>query len=89
MIDKPKLQIINIDDILSESLLQFASYTSRGVKIEWNLNENCKNIRGDKNQLIQLFLLIIENAIDAMNRVGTIEILSKCYNKNGLVQKIL
>jgi len=85
-LNETKKQFLNINELLYKSLKNFASYTSRGVNVEWNLDEDCKTVQGDEKQLIQLFHLIIENAIDAMNGVGKLEIASKCY-KNGNVNE--
>ena len=76
-LDKPKLQSIDLNKILYESLKQFSSYTTKGIKIVWKLDENTKTAFGDENQLLQLFHLILENAIDAMNGNGKIEIITK------------
>ena len=80
-INKPNYEYINLTKLLYESLKQFTSYTSKGIEIVWNLAENAETVFGDKNQLVQLFHLILENAIDSMNGKGRIEIATKTDNE--------
>ncbi len=86
-LDKSTPLSLDLNELLSESLKQFISYTSKGIEIVWNLDERATHVQGEKYQLIQLFHLVIENAIDAMNGFGKIEIITKFHEylneKNG------
>ncbi|MCK5194805.1 MAG: two-component sensor histidine kinase, partial [Desulfobulbaceae bacterium] len=52
------------------------------IKVETALNENIPHIHSDRGQLQQVFLNIINNAIDAIGKDGLIFIRSGMYDEN-------
>ena len=70
-------EIIQINEVVRE-VLQFLenSMTYNRIKIDLQLQENLPKLTSDRLQLQQVFLNIINNAIDAIDRDGEITILS-------------
>ncbi len=70
--EKPNLSELDLDYLIFESLDVFNTYFTSGIKLKFSPS-NYK-VAGDFNQLKQLFHVVIENAIDACEGVGEIEI---------------
>jgi signal transduction histidine kinase len=70
-----KSEYLYIDKLINETI-QLAKNQIKlsKIKIETNINENLDPIYGDKNLLLQVFLNLIINAIDAMIDGGTLSI---------------
>lgn len=79
-LEKPNVSEIKVDELIEESLLPFNSYFSTGIVIEYKKNDIV--LFGDRQQLLQLFHIIIENAIDACSGKGTILIALKLKTEN-------
>jgi two-component system NtrC family sensor kinase len=76
-------EVINLNDILREVLGFLEKETLfRDVHIEQNLTENLPRIKSNRSRLQQVFLNIINNAIDAMDTGGTIEIITDMKDEN-------
>lgn len=73
-IEKPKLESINVKDLIERSLLQFRTFFNNGIKLETSFQNINENVYADFSQLEKLFHILIENAIDSMNGEGIIEI---------------
>ncbi len=70
-------EVIGINGVVQE-VLGFLEKEAllRDVQIKQNLGENLPRIRSNRSRLQQIFLNIINNAIDAMETGGTIEIMT-------------
>jgi two-component system, NtrC family, sensor kinase len=70
--------IIDLNDALKE-VIEFLDkeITFRNIQLKLNLGENLPKVTTNKGQIQQVFLNIINNAIDAVEEGGLIEIFSK------------
>ncbi|QEK13463.1 HAMP domain-containing protein [Crassaminicella thermophila] len=76
----PKFQVVNVYEVL-ENALQFSSkiISQKNINVLKEFEENCLLAYFDKNQLAQIFLNIIANAIWAMDNEGTLKIKAKKF----------
>ncbi len=72
--------IVSITKILKESINNFRSYFEKEMIL--NFKENEFFVFADERQLVQLFSLVIENAIDACEGKGIISIATETSNNN-------
>jgi two-component system nitrogen regulation sensor histidine kinase GlnL len=74
----PRLSEVNLAKILSDIVL-LQKETHQGKKVEFllNLDPSIPPIRGDENLLIRLFLNLIKNAGEAIEKKGEVEIVTK------------
>jgi two-component system NtrC family sensor kinase len=73
-----QLQLVQVNDVIREVigfLDKEAMY--RGIRIEQELDEELPRIESDTGQLQQIFLNLVNNAIDAVDRDGRIRIASR------------
>ena len=84
---KPEETTVSIGTLL-ETTLNFVEHQvqKQEVKVEMNVKENLPLIKGDPDQLQQVFLNLILNAIQSMPQGGTLRlfILSEYTSKKGL-----
>jgi signal transduction histidine kinase len=63
--------LLDINSILSSALeLRRLDLMDRSIRIELETRANLPGVRGDANQLLQVFFNIISNAVDAMEEIG-------------------
>lgn len=68
---------LNIAELISETVkLAQNKIKLKGVKLESSFPDNMPFIHGDRQQLVQVFLNLILNAVDAMKKGGKLEISS-------------
>jgi two-component system, NtrC family, sensor kinase len=91
----PQRDAVQLNTILHRTVqLRSYDFTSHGVDIVENLDEDLPEVIGDAQQLQQVFLNIVNNAYDAVHEVGhpgRIEIMSTkagesvevCFRDNG------
>ena len=73
-----QLQPVQVNDVIREVIgFLDKEATFRGIRIEQRLDERLPHIESDTGQLQQIFLNIVNNAIDAVERDGRIRILSR------------
>jgi two-component system NtrC family sensor kinase len=76
----PQRTAVQLNSILRRTLqLRTYDFTSHGVEVVENLDEELPEVMGDAHQLQQVFLNILNNAYDAVHEVGRparIEIMS-------------
>jgi len=73
-----QLQPVQVNDVLREVIgFLDKEATYRGIRIEQELDEALPHIESDTGQLQQIFLNIINNAIDAVERDGRIRVASR------------
>ena len=71
-----KLESLSLDHLLEETIrLVYNQIRFSGIKIQFQATENLPRIHGDKQQLKQVFLNLILNAIDASPKVGKIQVM--------------
>jgi two-component system NtrC family sensor kinase len=73
-----QLQLVQVNDVLREVVgFLDKEATYRGIRIDQELDEGLPHIESDTGQLQQIFLNILNNAIDAVDRDGRIRIASR------------
>jgi signal transduction histidine kinase/HD-like signal output (HDOD) protein len=65
--------ITDLDRLLEPSVFEPA-----GVRIKYSLASNLPHVRGDCNALIQVFLNLFKNAVEAMPQGGSIRVQTAC-----------
>ncbi len=77
---------INVNDTL-RGAVQLASTGQRwnGVEVEWQLDENLPQVLADPQNLTQVFLNLVLNAVDAMREGGRLTIASRTQRGNDVV----
>jgi signal transduction histidine kinase len=69
----PVKEIFEVDSLIAESLnLIRDQQRLLNVKIEKDMSDDTLMIRADKNQLTQVIINLVMNAVDAMERKGTL-----------------
>lgn len=67
----PQRDAVEINSVLRRTVqLRSYDFTSHGIDIIQNLDENLPQVLGDAHQLQQVFLNILNNAYDAVHEVG-------------------
>jgi len=79
------LEPININNLMRE-VLSFLDKEAlyRGINFDLNLGESLPVIDSDRGQLQQIFLNLLNNAIDAIDKDGRITISTKKRDKNSI-----
>lgn len=73
-LQKPKFRKINLENIISIVATKFQGYTLHGVEINTTI-EGDVHVYADEYQMVEVLQILIENAIDALNGKGKIEII--------------
>jgi PAS domain S-box-containing protein len=90
MISRPQIEILSEVDL--GRLLNLAVETvkldprSTAVRIHLRTDETCPRVVGDENQLLQVLLNIMFNALDAMPKGGDLDLESAPHRHSGHVQ---
>jgi len=67
----PERTLLDINSVVTNAVqLRALDLHSGGSRIEMQLESVLPGVRGDNNQLMQVFFNIINNALDAMNEIG-------------------
>lgn len=82
-------EVIDLNDVVKE-VIGFIEkeILFRNIRLELNLREDLPKIESDKGQLQQVLLNIINNAIDAVEERGLIEVSTKVKDKNTVMVSI-
>ncbi len=76
-----KTEHLSIENLISETVkLALNKIKLKGVKVDVAFPDNMPLIHGDRQQLVQVFLNLILNAIDAMEKGGNLKISSPHSN---------
>lgn len=83
-----KIENVNIKEVLKEAVKLAMFQTKKSdIKIHQYIKDGY--IKGDKNSLIQLFINIIINSIEAISSSGEITIRANTNRKNGVVKVVI
>jgi two-component system NtrC family sensor kinase len=79
------LEHININSLMRE-VLSFLDKEAlyKGIHFDLNLGASLPTIESDRGQLQQIFLNLINNAIDAIDKDGVVIITTKLRNQNSI-----
>lgn len=73
-ISESEEQPVNLNQILHEVMrLYKTQFLANGVVVDWQPNQMLHTILGTENKLHMLFKQLLDNAINAFNRVGSVE----------------
>lgn len=78
-LDKPKLQPIQVNDIVDKSLNRFMGQISKDLKFEIDLDRKNNFIIADPVQIELVLHILIENSIDAIKSNGIIRLATDLY----------
>ncbi len=73
-LEKPNLQFNDLEKIIVKSINHFKTYLDAGLQIQTKLDHKTVTVLVDAVQIGMVFHILIENAIDAMQGKGIIEI---------------
>lgn len=84
---EPRLEDVDINETLNRTIDILENYSrNNNIEIQTQLSDDLPIIAGDQAQLQQVFLNLITNAIDAIEKDGLIEIESRKEGDNILVR---
>ena len=82
-------EVLDLNDIVKEVIgFLEKEILFRNIRLELNLAEGLPKIESDKGQLQQVFLNIINNAVDAIEEGGLIEVSTRVKDKNTVLVSI-
>ncbi len=82
-------EVLDLNDIVKEVMgFLEKEILFRNIRLELNLAEGLPKIESDKGQLQQVFLNIINNAVDAIEEGGLIEVSTRVKDKNTVLVSI-
>ena len=76
----PPLEAVDLNRIITDldRLLAPSVFRPANVKVKYNLASDLPPVRGDCNALIQVFLNLFKNAVEAMPRGGNLRVQTAC-----------
>ncbi|MFO7557256.1 MAG: ATP-binding protein [Desulfobacterales bacterium] len=83
---EPHLEDMDVNDTMNKTISLLENYSrTNNIEIQTDLSEDLPIIAGDQAQLQQVFLNLINNAIDAIGKNGLIEVKSRCKGSEIIV----
>lgn len=73
-LERPSFQAVNLSKLINQSLTQFRHMINERLQIQVHSDELLRDVWIDPQQMQLVFHVLIENAIDAMNGKGIIQI---------------
>ncbi len=75
-----ELKLLNIHQILGEILLLEKKNRASGIRFIQNYDPSLPQVEGDEDQLKQVFLNLVRNALEAMPAGGALEIITRIHS---------
>ncbi len=75
-----ELKLLNIHQILEEILLLEKKNRTAGTRFIQNYDPSLPQVEGDEDQLKQVFLNLVRNALEAMPEGGALEIITRIHS---------
>ena len=75
-----ELKLINIHQILEEILLLEKKNEPADIRFVQNYDPSLPQVEGDEDQLKQVFLNLVRNALEAMPEGGTLELMTRIHS---------
>ena len=85
-LDQAPVQTIDLHEGINNTLVMLRSKLKSGISLERHYDENIPKIQGYGSELNQVWTNIIDNAVDAMDGVGEIRIVTKMQGDWVLVE---
>ena len=86
--DKPKQQVLQLNEIIEASAsLLYSESLRTGVQLTLKLASNLPKLSVDRDQMLQVFLNLLTNAIQAMPSGGMLSVLTT-HNEHHVIIKI-
>lgn len=78
--------ILDLNEVIRDSLRLIHVYKASNINLLSELDSNIPKIKGKKKELMQVFINLINNAIDAMPDGGTLTVLTRELKEKGAVE---
>ena len=75
-----ELKLLNIHQILEEILLLEKKSEHADIRFVQNYDPSLPQVEGDEDQLKQVFLNLVRNALEAMSAGGTLELITRIHS---------
>jgi signal transduction histidine kinase len=73
--NSPEVKNVNVNDVLPKTLEMYtSSLKKKQINLDMNFGENLPNVFIDEKHLLQVFVNLIKNAIDAIDQKGEINV---------------
>ena len=73
-LEKPNLQAVSAREIIQNAVDQFSSFTNGDIQIQSDLDPEVDDLWADPQQIELVFHIVLENAVDALQGTGQINI---------------